>query len=335
MVMEIAHLSDLLREGRYGECREGAEALLLQGGLDRRGLAAVYLALSRSLSGASANQEALGPAELAVHYGRDCGDNDLLGRAICHSAYVYHENRLYKRAVARLAEYFYYYSLYVDARLLEGWVLYNMAVFYRAMGRGAKALEYYVKAYRWHLGEEAPPQQVEKCRANLAWQHLKMGEIGPAEACMEGSEEYLHRFPNDLDARSRHWNNLAFHAYMTGSYRRAMETAARVVGLRGATPLRKAYACMTLHHTARALGKERVAIGMAVLARIQASVARRPDVEEEASRSLLQILQQREGLPLMEDLFSELGLVVRLRQDGADPLPADPAPSAGGKPERH
>jgi hypothetical protein len=143
---------------------------------------------------------------------------------------------------------------------------------------------------------------------------------------MEGSEEYLVQYPNDLDARARHWNNLAFHAYMTGEYRRAMETAARIVGLRGATPLRKAYACLTLHYTARAMGKERVAMGMGVLARIQASVARRPDVEEEASRSLLQMLQQREGVPLMEDLFAHLGLAVRPQQDGAEPLPPDPAP---------
>lgn len=328
--MQIVALSDLLRQGRFGECRAGAETLLLQGDLDPQGLGGVYLALSRSLSALYANQEALGPAELAVHYARQCGDNDLLGRAICHSAYVYHENRLYKRAVARLAEYFYYYSLYRYARSLEGWVLYNMAVFHRAMGRGTKALEYYVKAYRWHLSEGAEPQLVEKCRANLAWQHLKMGELEPAEVYMEGSEEYLIQFPNDLDARARHWNSLAFHAYMTGSYRRAMETAAHVVGLRGVTPLRKAYACMTLHYTARSLGKERVAIGMAVLARIQASVARRPDVEEEANRCLLQMLQQREGLPLMEDLFSELGLIVRPRQDGADPLPVDTAPGSGG-----
>lgn len=325
--MEVGDLSALLRQRRFGECREGAERLLLQGGLTPVELAAVYLALSRSLSVLSGHQEALGPAELAMHYARSCGENDLLGRAICHSAYTYHENRLYKRAVARLAEYFYYYSLYKQARSLEGWVLYNMAVFYRAMGRGTKALEYYVKAYRWHVAEAPDPQQVERCRANLAWQYLKMGEVQPAEAYMEGSEEYLVQFPNDLDARARHWNTLAFHAYMTGAYFRAMETAARVVGLRGVTPLRKAYACLTLHYSARALRKERVAIGMAVLARIQASVARRPDVEEEATRSLLQMLQQREGLPLMEDLFAQFGLTPRPRQDGAEPLPEEPVPS--------
>lgn len=324
--MEAALLSDLLRHGRYADCREVAETLLLRGGLDQWGLAVVYLALSRSLSALHANQEALGPAELAVHYARDCGDNDLLGRAICHSAYIYHETGLSKRAVARLTEYFSYHSLYKQARSLEGWAFFNMAVSYRAIGRGTKAVEYYGKAYRWHVSEGADPQQVERCRANLAWQHLKMGEIEPAEAFMEGSEEYLVQYPNDLDARARHWNNLAFHAYMTGEYRRAMETAARLVGLRGVTPLRKAYACLTLHYTARAMGQERVAMGMGVLARIQASVARRPDVEEEASRSLLQMLQQREGIPLMEDLFSQLGLVVRPRQDGAEPLPPDPAP---------
>lgn len=324
--MELAVLSDLFRQGRYADCRERAETLLVQGGLDPHGSAAVYLALSRSLSALHANQEALGPGELAVHYARTCGDNDLLGRAICHSAYAYYENRLYKRALARLTEYFYYYSLYKEARALEGWVFYNMAVLYRAMGRGTKALEYYLKAYRWHQAEGAGPQELERCRANLVWQYLKLGEIEPAEGHMERSEEYLVHFPNDLDARARHWNNLAYHAYMTGAFRRAMETAARVVGLRGVTPLRKAYACLTLHYTARALGTERVAMGMGVLARIQASVARRPDIEEEASRSLVQTLQQREGLPLMEDLFAELGLVVRPRQDGAEPLPPEPRP---------
>jgi len=320
-------LVDLLRQGQYGDCRAQAEALLLHGGLDPQERAAVYLALSQSLSALHANQEALSPAELALHYARNCGENDLLARAICHSAYVYYENRLYKRAVARLAEYFYYYSLYKSARALEGWVLHNMAVFYRAMGRGTKALEYYAKAYRWHRNEGASPQQVEKCRANLAWQYLKMGEVQAAEAYLEGSEEYLVHHPNDLDARARHWNNQAFHAYMTGAYRQAMETAAKVVGLRGSTPLRKAHACLTLHYTARSLGQERVAIGMGVLARIQANVAHRPDLVEEADRCLVHMLQQREGLPLMEDLFAELGL--RPRQDGADPLPPDPVPTRG------
>lgn len=332
--MDLAQLSQLLRQGRYAECREAAETQLVRGGLDDLGSALVYLALSRSLSALHANQEALGPAELAVHYARDGGDCDVLGRAICHSAYVYHENGLSKRAASRLAEYFHYYSFYTHARELEGWVFYNMAVFYRAMGRGTKALEYYEKAHRWHLSEGTHPQQVELCRANLAWQHLKMGEIESAEAYMEGSEDYLHQHPNDLDARARHWNNLAFHGYMTGEYRRAMETAARVVALRGVTPLRKAHACLTLHYTAKALGKERVAMGMGVLARIQASVARRPDVEEEATRSLLQMLQQKEGMPLMEDLFAQLGLVVRPRQDGAEPLPPEPAPVSGPRSER-
>ncbi|MFZ5815664.1 MAG: hypothetical protein ACOY93_10240 [Bacillota bacterium] len=327
--MEIAALSDLLRQGRFGECQERAENLLLRGGLDQKGRAAVYLALSRSLSSVHANQEALGPAELAVHYARDSGDNDLLGRAICHSAYAYHENRLYKRAAARLAEYFYYYSLYKQARSLEGWVLFNMAVFYRAMGRGSKALEYYAKAYRWSLSEGSSPQQVEKCRANLTWQLLRLGDIGSAELLLQGSEEYLLQFPNDLDARSRHWNNLAFHAFMAGAHQQAMEMAARVLGLQGVSPLRKAYACLTLHFTARALGRERVAAGMAVLARIQASVARRPDLEEEATRALLQMRQEKEGLPLMEDLFAQLGLTKRPRQDGPEPLPPDPPPSQG------
>ncbi len=328
--MSGAGLADLLRQGKYADCRAHAETLLLRGGLDQVASVEVYLALSRSLSALHSNQEAIAPGELALHFARDCGQNDLLARAICHSAYVYYENRLYKRALARLAEYFYYYSLYKEARALEGWVLFNMAVFYRAMSRGSKALEYYTKAYRWHLQEGSSAQPLEKCRANLAWQYLKTGQIQEAEVYLEGSEEYLIHFPNDLDARARHWNNAAFHAYMTGAYRRAMELAARVMGMRGVTPIRKAYACLTLHYTARSLGKERVAIGMGVLARIQANVARRPDVVEEAEHCLVQILQQREGLPLMEDLFAELGL--RPRQDGAEPLPPDPAPTTGTRP---
>jgi hypothetical protein len=74
---------------------------------------------------------------------------------------------------------------------------------------------------------------------------------------------------------------------------------------------------------ARALGRERVAMGIGVLARIHAIVDQRPDLEEEATRSLVQMLQQQEGLSLMEDLFAELGLTIRSRQDGAEPLPID------------
>jgi hypothetical protein len=77
----------------------------------------------------------------------------------------------------------------------------------------------------------------------------------------------------------------------------------------------------------RALGKERVAMGIGVLARIHASVAQRPDVEEEATRLLVQMLQQQEGLPLMEDLFAELELTICSRQDGAEPLPIDLGPA--------
>lgn len=306
--MDLADLAALLEQGRFAECRAEAEALLCRGGLDRVGQAGAYLLLSRSLSRLQANQEALGPGELAVHYALTAGDNDLLGRAICHSAFAYGENRLYKQAIARLGEYFRYHSLYREARRLEGWVLFHLALYHQRMGRGSQAHSYYQKAYRWHLAAESAPAQVEQCRASLAWQSLRMGDLAQAAPLMEGSEAYLRQEPDDREARARHWNNRAYQAYLTGQYPRASEIAARVVALPGAAPVWKATACLTLHQTARALGQEEVAIGMAALARIHASVARRPDLEEEALRALVQMLQQQEGLPRMEELFVKLGL---------------------------
>jgi hypothetical protein len=77
------------------------------------------------------------------------------------------------------------------------------------------------------------------------------------------------------------------------------------MSIRGVSPPRKAQACLILHHTANAMGMGREAMGMGVLARIQASVARRPDLEEEVIRSMLRF-QQQQGLPLMEELFRAL-----------------------------
>lgn len=311
-----SELSNLLNQGRYAECRGAAEALLQSGGLDPADQAGAYLALSQSLSALQANQEALGSAELAVHYARDCGDNDLLGRAICHSALVYYQNGLHKRAVSRLNEYFRYHALYRQARRLEGWVLHSLGLFYRAMGRGEQALAYFEKAWRWKVQEGGEPDQLEECRSDLIWQLLRHGDVDAAEGLLAESETHLSHRPEDRDGRARYWINLAYHHHMTGLHRRAMEAASQVVAVRGIAPVWKAQACLIIHHAARAVGKEQVAAGMAILARIQAGLARRPDLEEEATRSLLQMLQQHEEPPRLEELLAELGLRLRQRQEG-------------------
>lgn len=304
--MLVAALSGLLGERRYGECKELAEAILRRGGLTDGDRGYVYLALSSSLSALHANQEALGPGELAVHFTRAAAEYDLLGRALCHLAAVYRENGLYKRAVGCLDEYFQAFSLYDRARALEGRAFGQLAQSYQAMGRGPRALEYWRKAHRWHVDYQAEPQVVDLYRGKLVWQLLKLGQLESVAPLMAESEAYLRQAPNDLEARARYLNNLAYQAYLTSRYGLAIDTAARVMGMRGARPVRKAQACLTLHYTARSLGLVREAVGFGLLGRIHASVARRPDLEDEATRALLH-MHQREALPSVEELLRELG----------------------------
>ncbi|HLN62668.1 MAG TPA: hypothetical protein VK464_14070 [Symbiobacteriaceae bacterium] len=304
--MLTSALGDLLSERRYGECRELAETILRRGSLTDGERGIVYLALSSSLAALHSNQEALGPGELAVYFSRCAGEHDLLGRALCHLAEVYHENGLYKRAVGCLDEYFLAFSLYNLARALEGRAFGQMAQSYQAMGRGPKALEYWRKAYRWHMDHRTDPQLVDLYRGKLVWQLLKLGQLEPVGALLGDSEAYLRQAPNDLEARARYLNNLAYQAYLTCRYGLAIDTAARVMGLRGARPVRKAQACLTLHYTARSLGLVREAVGFGLLGRIQASVARRPDLEDEATRALVH-MHQRETLPSIDELLRGLG----------------------------
>jgi tetratricopeptide (TPR) repeat protein len=301
--LDISYLAELLRAQRFGECREAAGTMLRRVGLSPADKAQAFLALSRSLAALHAHQESLAPAELAAHFAQEGAEYDLLGRSLCHLATVCHDNRLYKRAASCLADYFQHFTLYDRAKALEGWAFHLSARCHQAMGRSDKAAEYYEKAYRWH--RDTDPQQWEQHRAELIWHCLRQGRLDGIATLLSESETYLNATPNDLEARGRYLANLAYRSFMVGEYQASIETAIRLMGIRGLSPVRRAQACIILHHTAKAMGMLREAMGMGVLARIQASVARRPDLEEEVVRSMLQ-LQQRDGVPLMEELFRVL-----------------------------
>ncbi|HWI53417.1 MAG TPA: hypothetical protein VNT01_14845 [Symbiobacteriaceae bacterium] len=303
--MEISTLAALLDEQRYGDCRDAANELLRTCSLPDADRAQVFLALSYSLSALQSGQEAVSPAELAVYFSRQAGDYDLLGRILCHLAMLYHELGLHKRAAACLDEYFQYFALYERSRLLEGWVLSKLGLFYQAMGRAPKALEYCKRAYGWHVASESPTQLVEEQRGNLIWQHLKLGQLYQARELLSISNAYLRQVPNDLEARAGYMNNQAYRYFLTGSYGAAIDSAVQVMHMRNVAPVRKAQACLTLHHTARAMGLEREALGLGTLTRIQANVAHRPDLEDEACRSLLHT-RQAQRLPLMDELLRSL-----------------------------
>jgi len=303
--MDVSALAALLDEQRFGDCRDAANELLCTCDLPEAEKAQVFLALSYSLSALQSGQEAIGPAELAVYFSRQAGNYDLLGRSLCHLALLYHESGLHKRAVACLEEYFQSFALYERSRSLEGWVLASLGLFYQAMGRAPRALEYCKRAYAWHMAAGATPQQVEEQRGNLIWQHLKLGQPDQARELLSISRAYLQQAPNDLEARAGYLNNQAYRYFLTGSYGAAIDSAVHVMHMRGVTPVRKAQACLTLHHTARAMGLTSEALGLGTLARIQANVARRPDLEDEACRSLLHT-RQAQGLPLMDELLRSL-----------------------------
>ncbi|HWH68455.1 MAG TPA: hypothetical protein VNT26_03680, partial [Candidatus Sulfotelmatobacter sp.] len=108
MQLDVGTLAAMLDERRYGECRDAASDLLRTRDLPEAERAQVFLALSYSLSALQSGQEAIGPAELAVYFSRQSGDYDLLGRALCHLATLYHESGLQKRAAGCLDEYFHY-----------------------------------------------------------------------------------------------------------------------------------------------------------------------------------------------------------------------------------
>lgn len=308
--MNVSQLASLLDEGRYAECRAEAESVLRHAPLTDQDRARAFLALSYSSAALHAGQEALGTAELAVYFSRQSGEYEVTGHALCHLAFLCYESRLYKRAVHCLEEYFRSFTLYGEAKTLEGWVLAHLGLFYQAMGRSSKALEYLEKAYRWHQDRGALPPQVDHHRAEWVWHLLKAGRVEQVRDLLAASATYLCEYPNDIDARVRFYNNHAYFHYLRGSHEAALDYAMQAMQVRGISAARKAQACLTLHYATRALGLWKEARGMATLARIHASVSRRPELEEEATRALLH-LQTDSGLPLMDELFRSLGKMAR------------------------
>lgn len=300
--MEVSALAGLLEAGRYAECIQAAEVLLRHGALPDGEKARAFLAQSYAQAALQASQEAVGPAELAVHFSRTGSVYDVAAHALCHLADLCYENQLYKRALQCLDEYFSYITLYgAQARSLEGWVLSHTGLAYQAMGRGPRALEYFQKAYRWYVEHSACPQQVDQARGDLAWQLLRQGQPTEVTPLLEGSAAYLREHPNDLDARARLLNNRAYRNFLLGHYSAAIDTGVHSVQMRGASALRKAQACLILHHAARAMGLWKEARGLGFLARIQAGLSKRPDLEQEAVRCLLH-LHQGADVPLMDEL---------------------------------
>lgn len=300
--VEVADLAAHLSARRFGMARLGAEELLRRGGLTPLELAQTYLVLSRSLAALRANQEALSPAELAVHYSRQAGDHDLLGRALCHLAERTADLGLHKRALACLEEYFRQMPLYQRARNLEGMAFHLAAICHRAMWREGRAAEYFRKAYRWHLQQGAAPDQVEQCRAELIWQELRTGQMDRALPLLAESEEYVEQNPQDGAARISLLRNRAYKAYLEGAHRAAAALAQQVVQTPGASSAQKACAYLTLHYTTKAAGHREDASAFGLLARMQAILARRTDLERELTRSLLG-MQVPVSLPQVEALL--------------------------------
>ncbi|HWI65234.1 MAG TPA: hypothetical protein VNT75_25670 [Symbiobacteriaceae bacterium] len=294
-----------MEEHRFGDCRDAATELLRTADLTGGEKAQAFLALSYSLAALQSGQEAISPAELAVYFSREAGDYDLTGRALCHLAVLYGENGLGKRAVACLDEYFQLYGLYGRARALEGRVLAQLAQLCLAASQVQKAVAYGKRACQWYVDHDESPRAREEQRGRLTWLYLKAGQVEPAKELLAATQEYLREAPNDLEARACFLSNTAYRYYLIGAYTSAIDMAVQVLEMRGVAAVWRAQACLTLHYTARALGRTREALGFGTLARIQATVARRADLEQEAIRSMLHI-GQKEGLPLMDELLRSL-----------------------------
>ncbi|HEY8346902.1 MAG TPA: hypothetical protein VIL07_06440 [Symbiobacteriaceae bacterium] len=303
--MEVADLAALLAARRYREARHAAENLLRRGDLTVLEQAQTYLSLSYSLAALHLNQEALGPAELAVHYSRMTPDYDLLGRALYHLAELCADLALHKRALACLEQYFRQMPLYQRARALEGRAFHLAAVCHRNMWRESKAAEYFRKAYQWHLSQGLPPDRVEPIRAELIWQWLRIGQLERAAPLLAQSQQYVAETPQDVRARISLCNNLAYKAYLESAHPTAAARAEEAVRIIGATAAQKACAYLTLHYTARATGRRSDAVAFGMLARMQAILARRIDLERELTRSLLS-MQDHVSLPHVEALLQSL-----------------------------
>ncbi len=312
--MEIGALIDLLDAGRYTDCREAAEVLIRHGNLSPVEKAQVFLALSDSLAAMQSKQKAIGPGELAAHFCRETHQYDLLGRTLYHLGSLYHEVRLDKRALSCLQEYFRYVSLYRRARALEGRILHQMALCHRVMGRSKKALEYFRKALNWQRQHEPDVQRCERYRADLIRQHLQLVQAEPSVPLLSESHAYVKQHPGDLQARAAYLNNRALLALTERDYAAAVQAASRVIRLRGVPRAQRAEAYLILFETARAMDLHREALGMGVLTRIQAGIARRPDIEDAVSRAIIQ-MQQHGNIPPVDELFRRIEQSAR--QNGA------------------
>lgn|GEM_PF-2815949 len=305
IAVDVAALAGLLADRRYAECRTLSEELLRCDGLSAHAKAQASVALSRSLQALGAGQEALSPGELALHFGRESMDYDLVGSILCHLSSLCLENGLHKRGLTCLEDYFTFFHAYTEARDLEGWVLSRIAHVHQLSGRSTKALEYFARSYRWHEDMGAGPQLLEQHRADLIWQCLRLGHLDRAEALLQLSRSYLELAPNDIEARARYLNSAAYREFMTGQHGTALQLAAQVVHLRGVAPQHKAQGYLTLHLAARSRGLSCEAVAAGMLAKIQAGLAHRTDLESEVVRSLLQ-MQRGASVSCLEELAGSL-----------------------------
>lgn len=297
-------LREWLAAGQYQRVKETAESWLLKPDLSADELALYNTALCAALVAMKEPVEALGPGERGLDAARRSGSPDAVAEALLYLADAYLGASHYSRAINLMNELL---AVTPHSDRAQGWigrVCDSLGSAYRALGRHERALENHRRAYEWgnrHEDEAA----IAGYRAHLIWAELKTGQLEAAAALLQEEAGYVSSAPGDTLAQARHLNNRAYLAFLQRDYSEATHGALQVFNLGKGMPGERARACITLHATARALGLPREAMGMGMLAKIQAQAARRPDLDDEVTKSMLQV-QTRDRLMPVEDIFRHL-----------------------------
>lgn len=295
---------EMLAGRRFEEMRQMAQTLLDNEQLSTREKAVCHDALALAHSFLNDHGKAVPAGEIAVYLARESGDFDLLGEAIYHSGIVYGRRRWHEPAADRFEEYFQYLSLYTTAKELQPKVLFNQGVAYRWLRDYRTSVKKLRQA--WELVRETQGQRQQNYRWDLVWVCMLAGELDGVPELLAQGRAYLNQHPEDREAYFQQLNDEARYALLTGDLADAYKKAMEVIKQGDAFPDMQAVAGLTVHYLAVKRGMHLDALIIGCYVKQKAAAARRPDLDEEISKSIIEIDARSDGA-LMRELLNQLG----------------------------
>jgi len=322
--LQVSQLSRLLETGEYKRCLEAAASLLAEGGHDKEGQARIYAAITRSCLALTDYPAAVEAGRTAVLLAEASGSADVLGSALVDLATALGNTRRFEAALATFARYLQMLPLFTAARCLEGRALQRQADTCRRAGRPEEAVRAYRRAMRWfqRYGDDAG---AIGCAQALVRLHIDQGQLRSAARLLAVLDGHARAHPGDHEFLGTQLVDRALFHLRSG---RSVESAREAMAALELSPS-LAVACraqMMLAHAALEQNKPADALNFLFAARVGAIDARLYDLEFEASRLLLSVLNGPDGQALLlevDDAYCQAGVDIShyLAADVAAGLP--------------